>query len=110
MLHSCCWLDSSHLYASLLLLARLLSLVCFTLFAGSTRLILTNGSHNSGVNLNGRGPLIDFLHQIALLHYWLLLTANALPQPISFVLIKIMFQSLLWVEVGLSILPPLHSH
>ena len=100
MLHSCCWLDSSHLYASLF----------SSLVAGSTRLILTNGSHNSGVNLNGRGALTYFLHQIALLHYWLLLTPNAVHQPISLVLVKIMFHSLIWVEAGLSILPPLQSH
>ena len=92
-----------HLYASLF----------SSLVAGSTPLIqciLTNGSRNSGVNLNGRGPLIDFIHQTALLHYWLLLTPNALHQPISLMLLKIMFQSLIWVEVGLSILPPLQSH
>ena len=71
---------------------------------------MTNGSRNSGVNLNGRGPFTDFLHQTTLLHYWLLLTANALHQPISFVSVKIMFQSLIWVEVGLSILPTLQSH
>ena len=79
---------------------------------GSTPLIqciLTNGSRNSGVNLNGGGPFIDFLHYIALLHYWLLLTPNALHQPISFVLIKNMFQSLIWVDAGLSILHPPHS-
>jgi len=71
-----------------------------SLVAGSTPLIqciLTNGSRNSGVNLNGRGPLIDFPHQTTLLHsYWLLLTPNALHQPISFMLLKIMFQSLIW--------------
>ena len=79
---------------------------------GSTPLIqciLTNGSRNSGVNLCGRRLLIDFIHQIALLRYWLLLTPNALHQPISFGLVNIMFQSLIWVEAGLSILPSLHS-
>ena len=95
--------DSSQLYASLF----------SSLVAGSTHLIhciLTNGSGNSGVNLNGRGPLIDFIHQSTLLHYWLLLTHNALHQPIYFVSVKIMFQSLILVDVGLSILPPLQSH
>ena len=33
-------------------------------------------------NLNGRGPLIGFLHQTTLLPYWLLLTPNALHPPI----------------------------
>ena len=61
-------------------------------------------------NLNGRGPLIDFIRQNALLHYWLLLTPKALHQPISFVSVKIMFQSLIWVEVGPNILTSLHSH
>ena len=61
-------------------------------------------------NLNDRGPLIGFLHQTTLLHsYWLLLTPNALPQPISFVLVKIMFHSLIWVVFWLSILHPLRS-
>ena len=50
--------------------------LCSSLVAGSTPLIqciLSNASRNSGVKLNGRGPLIDFLHHIALLHYWLFL-------------------------------------
>ncbi len=87
--------------------------LCSSLVAGLTPLIqciLTNGSRNSGVNLSGRRLLIDFIHQIALLHYWLLLTPYALHQPISFVLVKIMFQFLIWVEARLSILHPLHSH
>ena len=84
-----------------------------SLVAGSTPLnqcIQTNGSRHSGVNLNGGGPFIDFIHHTALLHFWLLLTPYALHQPISFVLVKIMFQSLIWVEALLSILHPLHSH
>ena len=50
---------------------------------------------------------VNDIHQTSLLHYWLLLTPNALHQPISFVLVKNLFQSLIWVEAGLSVL---HSH
>ena len=53
---------------------------------------------------------VEDIHKIALPHYWLLLTPNALHQPISFAIVKIKFQSLVWVEVGLSILLPLHAH
>ena len=82
-----------------------------TPFLKHIQCILTHASRNSGLNLspnlNGRGPLIDFIHQTALLLFWLLPPPNALHQPISFVLVKIMFHSLIWVVFWLSILPPL---
>ena len=90
-------LDYSHLYDSLF----------SSLVPSSTPLFLTNESRNFGVS---RGPLIDFLHRTSLLHYWLLLSPNALHQPISFVSVNIMFQSLIWVEVGPNILTPLQYH